>query len=253
MIRFLVLLMIFSQLAMANDYLDVPSRDFTVDDAQCKAEGMAEIDVLFVYEPEFAGTIDQLSDEWVSEINLIYQSSGVKLKMYKAGTVKRFIKADNFYGKLHRLRGDKQIEKLRDYLEADFVVGVVSKSEGDKANVVGLAYKGIRPQFAYSIVRGRVSARTVAHELGHNMGLGHGELQKSDGTLYPWGRGYGIPGKYATVMGYSQLYPAPSVLRFSNPDIDCNGVPCGVSETREDGANSALAINCVRFLVSSFR
>ena len=99
---------------------------------------------------------------------------------------------------------------------------------------------------------------TFAHELGHNFGLNHSRrnISSSIGT-FPWSRGHGVDGSFATVMVASPTaFPGSSKLPlFSNPLItDCNGHPCGVSRNNiEQGADAVLSINTTRFQVANKR
>lgn len=47
---------------------------------------------------------------------------------------------------------------------------------------------------------------TVAHELGHNFGLNHSKKQDGTGAVYPYGLGYAVEGKFATIMVHNYIY-----------------------------------------------
>ena len=90
----------------------------------------------------------------------------------------------------------------------------------------------------------------TAHEIGHLMGLGHSFVQGSVGTFH-WSRGHGIEGEFGTIMTYArQAYRADEVDVFSNPEIDCQGTPCGISHHMSNAdrtANAALSLNITKY------
>ena len=98
------------------------------------------------------------------------------------------------------------------------------------------------------------SSNAMTHELGHNLGLVHSKAQGDrDGSFF-WSRGHGESGKFSTLMSYPQAYTprAQTVQYYSNPEIQCNGEPCGAAITDLDnGANSALSVRTVIYQAAS--
>ncbi|RBM68478.1 endo-1,4-beta-xylanase [Vibrio tarriae] len=86
-------------------------------------------------------------------------------------------------------------------------------------------------------------AETFIHELGHNFGLNHAHEQYqglphlSNGTAVD-AYGYGVKNQFATIMAYPYLFGVGRSYKFSSPDLQCEGTPCGV----KDYANSVRAI-----------
>ena len=97
------------------------------------------------------------------------------------------------------------------------------------------------------------SSRTLIHELGHLMGLGHSRRQGSEGT-FTWSVGHGVDNAFVSIMAYESSY-GTAVERdyFSSPLLsDCNGQACGVSNTNlTAGADAALSLNAVRFQMAN--
>ncbi|MEY4951340.1 MAG: hypothetical protein RL698_3551 [Pseudomonadota bacterium] len=89
-----------------------------------------------------------------------------------------------------------------------------------------------------------------AHEIGHNLGAMH-DRANAGGALgaYPFGYGYGVRGKFGTVMSY--IYPR--LPRYADPHAICSGLSCGVDENAADSANDSLAIELARSDVAAFR
>ena len=98
---------------------------------------------------------------------------------------------------------------------------------------------------------------TLAHELGHNLGLAHSRRDSSSNSgTFAWSRGHGVDNSFSTIMASNTNFGSSSQLPlFSNPLItDCNGLSCGVSSNDlEQGADAVLSINTTRFQVANIR
>jgi hypothetical protein len=90
---------------------------------------------------------------------------------------------------------------------------------------------------------------TLAHELGHNMGSSHDRAHTNISGVFPYSYGHGYEDDFGTVMSYIR----PEVAVFSNPSIDCNGLPCGIAHPDPQSADNARSINNTRFEVAAFR
>jgi len=78
---------------------------------------------------------------------------------------------------------------------------------------------------------------TFAHEIGHNLGAQH-QAGANDGNAGS-ATAFVKPGQFATLMaslGTGEPDRARTLLRFSNPQQRCAGVPCGVAGAADNAA-----------------
>ncbi|MCZ0952873.1 MAG: leucine-rich repeat domain-containing protein [Rhodospirillaceae bacterium] len=115
-----------------------------------------------------------------------------------------------------------------------------------------------------SFTTGTAGPRTVAHELGHVMGLLHSAKQGEAWGAFRWSRGHYInrwylshsrsygarPYQLGTIMSYGFQSQG---LGFSDPAADCNGEPCGVPGTEAHGADARRSLDLIRFQVAAHR
>jgi hypothetical protein len=113
-------------------------------------------------------------------------------------------------------------------------------------------YSSLR-SYSVGVVDIDCSTRTLIHELGHLMGLGHSRRQGSAGT-YAWSLGHGVDDEFVSIMAYQSFFGnALDRDYFSSAlNLDCNGLACGVErQNLTAGADAVQSLNAVRFQLAS--
>ncbi|WP_201313651.1 reprolysin-like metallopeptidase [Dyella sp. EPa41] len=154
----------------------------------------------------------------------------------------------------------------RHALGADLVSLVRPFSSTGQGGVCGLGYLNFSSgaplstalaPYGYSTIGDGVNGgyycldTTLAHEMGHNMGLAHDIADANGPGVFPYAYGWRqtlTTGSFYTIMAYSADNQQP-VPYFADPAINlCNGNPCGdVTQ-----ANQTLALNQTMSIVAAF-
>ena len=230
------------------------------------------VDVLVLYTPEALTTrngadINARISSYIAYANTAYQNSQVNMQLRLVGSQLVNVPYTRVNEEnLANLSRDSSVAALREQTGADLVTLLNLRQEMSGGYICGIGYvpsgRSDTGQFysnaasaGFSLVGIDCGVNTFAHELGHNMGLGHSYKQNSQGGVWPWARGHGINGLFSTIMAYPQSFGTNNQLPvFSNPNIaSCVDLACGVDKTRTDGADAAANLIALGPQVAAFR
>ena len=235
--------------------------------------------------------IRSLIDLGVAGANDAYARSGVRFRLSLVGAEQTdFPDLDDGFEVPFGLPDDEaaaQEEELAAQWEAVFAVrnrvgaDVISIVMKMGLGGIGNLMHELSPDFeslAHNFVHvDRVAYTTLAHELGHNMGLHHDRFVNPAGGIFPYSHGYVNqrafdPGAardtcWATIMAYLRQCGRGGhrlgvrIPYFSNPNLRYpvpDGDPLGIDESStftdaRGPANAVVSLNKARHVVANFR
>jgi Leucine-rich repeat (LRR) protein len=224
------------------------------------------VHVLFVYslsaEELYQGDVATRLNHIVEVTNQIYLDSKINMQIAIADTLaidySDDILSDEALDAITYQSDEvfSDIENIRFEAGADMVALLRPSNDADP--VCGLAWgnNDVNNSISYMYSHTSIDCSDYvnAHELGHNMGLAHSLDQGDEGYTYPFARGYRISDAengFSTVMAYSTSN-ASKVYKFSNPNILCTEIACGIDKSDTvNGADASYALNQVRFQLAN--
>lgn len=215
----------------------------------------ATVDFLVLYDSFSANYFNQqvgtAMQNWVAQTNNMYKDSNIDIQLRLVGVVANEQSGSDMDAVLEGVRVNSTAVNLRNQYGADFVTQL------HKTGECGIGYMAVSAGYAWNVVGPDCGPLAMAHELGHNMGLNHSRKQgDTGGARYAYALGHGVDGLFGTVMTYSWLFvnkASGRVAKFSNPDVNCLGAPCGVPVGQSTQAHAALALNNVKNEIAAFR
>jgi hypothetical protein len=202
------------------------------DDADVIASPMDthRIDVLVAYTPEAEAKhgksgIQALIQVGIADTNRAFRDSGVKARVRLVKTMKlQQRESGDFFRDLEALKGTRdgrwdEVHAARRKVGADQVSLVGAYRYNN--STAGIGYFNSRYETAFTVTRtSAFSQYTFSHEIGHNLGLDHG-----DGYVSGQGR-------FRTIIAYGSY---PRIRRFSNPKLRYNSYLTGDRSSNEAG------------------
>lgn len=218
------------------------------------------VDVLGLYSNHTAGLVADPQALFVSNIeyaNNALENSGANYRYNLVHVQQQNWANDDGLGEaqLKSITGDSAIQQLRKDTGADLVAAMVPSGNGlcgigwvPSADNNTHTFKSWAKNYGYSLSGHSCGGRTMAHEMGHNMGLGHSPAQGSEGSIATWGRGWGVNNSFVTIMAYNSAYNVYSnagrLQIHSNPALSvCKDQACGQPINGQDGADATHALN----------
>lgn len=212
----------------------------------------ATVDLLVLYDNfsknYFGGDPQTAMNSWVNQMNAAYADSQIDVQLRLVGVREMEQAGADMGAVLGNLRLNSAAIALRDQLGADFV------SQLHQKGACGVGYVAVDKNWTWNVTAPGCGPIVMAHELGHNMGLNHSRKQgDQSGARFRYGVGYGVDNVFVDIMAYAGVFNTTRVNRFSNPNLTCRGLPCGIAVGQTNEAYGALAIHNVRDEIAGFR
>lgn len=212
----------------------------------------ATVDLLVLYDTYtknyFGGDPQTAMNSWVNQMNAAYTDSQIDVQLRLVGVRPMEQTGADMGAVLGNLRVNSAAIALRDQLGADFV------SQLHEKGACGVGYVAVDKNWTWNVTAPGCGPMVMAHELGHNMGLNHSRKQgDQSGARFRYGVGYGVDNVFVDIMAYEGVFNTTRVSRFSNPNLTCRGLPCGIPVGQTNEAYGALAIHNVRDEIAAFR
>ena len=230
------------------------------------APGVSTVDVLWLYQSSLSAPSFLAEHQHAAVVaNSIFADSGTNVRLRSVGFVAI---ADEEVDENGRVKQERR-DSLRDLHGAD-VVHFAYDARDALADpcpdrVAGCAYvgdgrrRGLYADSPGSFSRGAAAPDTIAHELGHIMGLAHSARQGEVHGSFRWSRGRYLgdwqrhsPLRRGTIMSYGDRQLTPVFSSPASGRCEPWG-PCGLPATHPHGADAVSSLNLIRFQAAGQR
>ena len=251
--------------------------------AEAAGVGKTNIDILFVYSPEFKTLFtspETRINQLIAFSNASYDATDILINMRMVGAVEIAFTNNAANGTLLTQVSNNSgvfsvVSQMRNDTGADLVAVLGTSSPGSASGIAfvlnssngGMDRSG--SGFSFTRLSTRCCDTVFAHEIGHNLGSGHegplvnpnANISRCSGgfTGFSCGHGNTEPEAGNPVWGtiMSNISSRAVIgFRFSNLDNTCAGEACGIAPGLpgpEQAADNRTSFNMSRMVVGAFR
>src|SRR5688572_22081828 len=157
--------------------------------------GAVTVDLLILYDSathsRFNGQVGTAMSSWVNQMNVMNQNSQVDIQWRLVGVEQHDPGGANMDQVLVNVTRSSWVRQRRDALGADYVAQI------HRTGACGVAWMAVSRDNAFAVNGPSCGPVTLAHELGHAMGLAHSRRNgDTAGARYRYGLGHGVDGRF---------------------------------------------------------